>query len=296
MTFLVSVESAARLFADDTKMYREVSTNQDRDLLQTDIKLLEEWSAKWQLPFNKDKCKLMHVGSSNPGFSYQMEGASIAAVTNEKDLGIIIDNSLKFHEQTAAAVARANRILGLIKRAFSIFDATTLPLLFKAMVRPHLEYANSVWGPTLRMEQDAIERVLRRATKLVRSLRNLKYEDRLQILKIPSMYYRRLRGDMIMVFQILTGRLKPGSNRTVAGRAAAGTGPASAPGPSRTMARRDKQPFQRPAGPRSPVARPPYRHEWCDPVKKHAILRRFSAALSVGRAVRPKINSVYLLD
>ena len=202
------VKSAARLFADDTKMYREVSTNQDKDLLQTDIKLLEEWSAKWQLPFNKDKCKLMHVGSSNPGFSYQMEGASIAAVTNEKDLGIIIDNSLKFHEQTAAAVARANRILGLIKRAFSILDATTLPLLFRAMVRPHLQYANSVWGPTLRMEQDAIERVLRRATKLVRSLRNLKYEDRLQILKIPSMYYRRLRGDMIMVFQILTGRLR----------------------------------------------------------------------------------------
>ena len=52
-------------------------------------------------------------------------------------------------------------------------------------------------------------------------------------------------------------RVKPGSNRTVAARAAAGTGPASAPGPSRTMARRDKQPFQRPAGPRSPVARPP---------------------------------------
>ena len=202
------VESTARLFADDTKLYRELHCDNGRHLLQADIELLEEWAVKWQLPFNKEKCKIMHIGSSNPRFDYQMGGTSITSVAKEKDLGVIIDDSLKFHEQTAAAVGRANRVLGLIKRAFTLLDAKTLPLLFKTMVRPHLEYASSVWGPSHRMDQDAIERVQRRATKLVRSLKNLRYEDRLRALKLPSMHYRRIRGDMIMVFQILSGHLR----------------------------------------------------------------------------------------
>ena len=57
-------------------------------------------------------------------------------------------------------------------------------------------------------DQDQVERVLRRATKLDRSLCDLPYEERLELLDIPSMFYRRQRGDMIMVFQIVTGRIK----------------------------------------------------------------------------------------
>ncbi|XP_043198337.1 uncharacterized protein LOC122368462 [Amphibalanus amphitrite] len=76
------------------------------------------------------------------------------------------------------------------------------------MVRPHLEYANSVWGPTSRGDQDAVERVQRRATRFVHSVRHLEYQDRLRELKLPSMYYRRLRGDVITVYLMLTGRLK----------------------------------------------------------------------------------------
>ena len=76
------------------------------------------------------------------------------------------------------------------------------------MVRPHLEYSNSVWGPTSRADQDAIERVQRRATKLVHSVRHLSYQDRLRSLKLPSMFYRRLRGDVITVYQILSGHLR----------------------------------------------------------------------------------------
>ena len=202
------VRSSARLFADDTKMYRKVSSIQESGILQNDIRLLEEWSVNWQLPFNKEKCKLMHIGNCNLKFEYQMGEANITAVDKERDLGIIIDDGLKFHEQTAAAVCRANRVLGIIRHAFSTLDIKTLPMLFRTMVRPHLEYANSVWGPTHKMDQDAIEKVQRRATKLVRHLRNLPYEDRLRALKLPSMYYRRLRGDMIMVFQIMSGRLR----------------------------------------------------------------------------------------
>ena len=136
----------------------------------------------------------MHLGSANPGFRYQMAEEELANIKKEKDLGVFIDDTLKFHEQTAAAVGRANKILGLIKRTFVTLDVNTLPILFKTMVRPHLEYSNSVWGPMSKADQDAAERVQRRATKLVHSVRHLSYQDRLKAMKLPSMYYRRHRG------------------------------------------------------------------------------------------------------
>ena len=145
-----SIKSTVKLFADDTKVYRSIASDEDRSILQADIEALETWATTWQLPFNRDKCKLMHLGSTNQDLGYEMAEVELAAVRKERDLGVLTDDTLKFHEQTAAAVSRANRILGLIKHTFVALDADTLPLLYKTMVRPHLEYSNSVWGPTSR--------------------------------------------------------------------------------------------------------------------------------------------------
>ena len=71
------------------------------------------------------------------------------------------------------------------------------------MVRPHLEYANSVWCPYKKGDIEDIEKVQKRATKLVISLKHLPYVDRLQQLKLPTLKYRRLRGDMIEIFKIV---------------------------------------------------------------------------------------------
>ena len=71
-----------------------------------------------------------------------MKGKLLEDVYEEKDLGVMIDTDLKFHKQTAAAVKKANSSLGLIKKSFALLDQTTLPLLYKSLVRPHLEYAN----------------------------------------------------------------------------------------------------------------------------------------------------------
>ena len=94
-------------------------------------------------------------------------------------------------------------VLAVIRRSFCVIDEATLPLLFRTMVRPHLEYANTVWGPFNRENQKRVERVQRRATKLIASIQDRPYEERLQILDLPSMYHRRRRGDMITVYQIL---------------------------------------------------------------------------------------------
>ena len=114
-----------------------------------------------------------------------------------------IDALLKLRQQAAAAVAKATQILAVIRRSFVLINETTLPLLFKSLVRPHLEYGNLVWGPFNRVDQQAIKSVQRRATRLVTNIRQHKYQTRLRILKLPSLYYRRRRGDMIHLYQVM---------------------------------------------------------------------------------------------
>ena len=197
------VQSSILIFADDTKIYRPVRQASGVQSLQSDIDALVRWSAQWQLPFNTSKCKSLHIGSGNVRHVYDMNGAVLAQTAVEKDLGVQIDDCLKFREQAAAAVAKGFQILSVIRRSFLTLDSTTLPLLFKTLVRPHLEFGNVIWGPYNRADQQQVERVQRRATKLVPELRSLPYTARLRVLGLPSLYYRRRRGDMIAVYQLV---------------------------------------------------------------------------------------------
>ena len=116
-----------------------------------------------------------------------------------------MDAELKFREKAASAVAKATQILAVIRRSFTLLDDVTLPLLFKTLVRPHLECGNLVWGPFNRADQHLVERVQRRATRLVEHIRHKPYEERLRHLDLPSLYYRRRRADMIHVYQLFHG-------------------------------------------------------------------------------------------
>ena len=98
---------------------------------------------------------------------------------------------------------KANKIAGMIKRNFNFLDKFTFNNLYKALVRPLLEYGHSIWSPWLIQQSKVIENVQRRATKLVPELRNLSYGERLRNLNLPSLKYRRLRGDLIEVYNIL---------------------------------------------------------------------------------------------
>ena len=113
----------------------------------------------------------------------------------QKDLGIIVDKELKFHEQTAAAV----------KKTIYTKNKITIPLLYMPLVKPLLEYANAMWGPHYKMDKQKIERVQRRATKLIEDIKHLSYEERLYNLNMPSLQRHRSRGDMIDTYKIVTG-------------------------------------------------------------------------------------------
>ena len=133
---------------------------------------------------------------------------SLETTTQEKDLGVIIDDTLKFHEHTAAAAKKANQVLGVIKKAYTTLDADTISTLYKGMVRPLLEYGNVIWGPHYRLDMKTIEAVQRRATKLVDELRDKPYKERLKTLKLPSLIYRRRCGDMITMYKLQKGLVR----------------------------------------------------------------------------------------
>ena len=199
------IHCKVKLFADDTKLYSCAHSTNDMTLLQNDLDALIKWSDLWMMPFNKDKCTVLHIGSTNQGFSYTLGDFPLASTKVEKDLGVQVDDGLKFREHAASAVAKATQLLAVIRKSFSLINEVTLPILFKTLVRPHLEYGNLVWGPFNRADQRLVERVQRRATRLVESIRHKPYVERLQELKMPSLYYRRRRGDMIFAYQLFHG-------------------------------------------------------------------------------------------
>jgi len=109
--------------------------------------------------------------------------------------------NLKFSKHVEKQVNKANRMLGLIRRSYEYLDNQSLKSLFCALVRPHLEFANTAWSPRFEKDKQLIEGVLRRATKIIPCCKTLDYEERLRKLDIPSMAYRRIRGDMIETYK-----------------------------------------------------------------------------------------------
>jgi hypothetical protein len=96
-----------------------------------------------------------------------------------------------------------NKMLGIIRRTFIDLDKDSFLLLYKSLVRCHLEYAVSVWNPYKKGIIRELENVQKRATKLIYNCKGLSYKDRLMFLQLPTLKFRRYRGDMIEVFKIL---------------------------------------------------------------------------------------------
>ena len=200
--------SEVYLFADDTKIFKGIFSDKDKYDLQSDLDQMQVWSEKSLLLFHPDKCVSMRVGKSDVEFGYTMgpNKQFLRTVTHGKDIGVIIDENLNFELHLTSKINKANQIMGLIRRTYEFIDEETFLLLFKALVRPHIEYANQVWAPHLKKHITEIENVQRRATKLIPGFKELTYEQRLRRLKLPTLAYRRLRGDMIEMFKIATGK------------------------------------------------------------------------------------------
>ena len=198
-----TVKSCMKLFADDAKIFKAIESVEDFDMIQNDLNTLFKWSQIWQLPLNLDKCKGIHYGKNNPGHNYTIGNKPLTIDTEEKDVGVLFDSTLEFRSHIKKMIAKANQRVGLIKRSFSKLNKESFKILYKSLIRPILEYCSVIWFPLFKHEALEIEKVQRRATKLIPNLKELSYQERLKSLNITTLAYRRQRTDILQVFRIV---------------------------------------------------------------------------------------------
>ena len=155
----------------------------------------------------------MHLGHNNPKNSYSMGGLTLEETKEERDLGVLIDNKLDFGKHIRSIVGKANRVLGMIRVSFACLNVPMMYNLYTSLVRPLLEYCVQVWSPYKKKYITLLERVQRRATRMVKKLKKLPYDERVKKMNLPKLYERRIRGDMIETFKIISGVEKLNSRR-----------------------------------------------------------------------------------
>ena len=108
------VQTSAKLFADDTKLYVRSDIPGATDKLQDDLTELEAWAEKWQLRFHPDKCTVLKIGRSVSDSQYHMTKDSQPVVLreceSERDLGVQVDSHLSFKEHISKVVSKSNRL------------------------------------------------------------------------------------------------------------------------------------------------------------------------------------------
>lgn len=193
------------MYADDAKLFKVIGSDSDKIILQKGLNDLSDWCMKSSVKLNEGKCVVMNLGclQSNNNFDYKIGSHSLNYVDQVIDLGVIFDSTLKFYEHIHCIVKKAYSLLGLINRNFKYVNNNIFLILYKSLVRSQLEYSACVWSPWTIREMEEIERVQKRATKMVRGCEGLDYENRLRFLCLPTLRYRRIRGDLIMMFNIL---------------------------------------------------------------------------------------------
>ena len=134
-----------------------------------------------------------------------MGGVILKTTDLERDLGVIIDYNAKPSSQCLAAAKKANRTLGMIKRNIKYKSKDVILRLYKSLVRPQLEYCVQSWCPYLKKDIEVLEKVQRRATRMIEGFDQFNYEKRKSLLKLSSLEKRRIRGDLIEVFKLIKG-------------------------------------------------------------------------------------------
>jgi len=203
----------SKLYADDSKIIgKEVDTNEGVQRVQADLDATNDWVLDWSMQLNESKCVVVHMGgklNSNKAYTIRKRDGTrveLQSSEGEKDLGVKVDHGLEFRQQIRSATAKAYSMIGMLKNAFVSRDVEIWKNLYVSMVRPHLEYAVSVWSPHLRKDIDALEKVQERVLRIPHELHKLSgYKERLSAVGLTTLEERRDRGDLIQAYKLING-------------------------------------------------------------------------------------------
>ncbi|XP_059589287.1 protein NDRG3 isoform X10 [Alligator mississippiensis] len=203
----IVIRSGLAKFTNDTKLWGKASTPEDRRAIQADFDRLRKWADKNLMVFNTEKCKVLHLGKKNLQHPYRLSSATLASTMDEKYLGVMIDHKMNMSLQCDAAASKVSKTLACIHRCFSSKSRDIILPLYLALVRPQLEYCVQFWAPQFKNDVEKLERVQKRATRMIRGQENRPYDERLRAVGLFSLEKRRLRGDLVAAHQNLGERL-----------------------------------------------------------------------------------------
>jgi ribonucleases P/MRP protein subunit RPP40 len=149
--------SINELYADDTKLIKEINSEYDAIMPQDDIDKIVAWTITWLMRLNENKCKIMYIGAEKSNNVFTIESydgairSNLVETTLERDLGVMISADLKWRNHVMYCANKANKVLGMLLRTFEYRDLDLIKSLYTTFVRPHLEFAVSVWSPHMQV-------------------------------------------------------------------------------------------------------------------------------------------------
>jgi hypothetical protein len=211
---ILSSDTLCAIFADDTKIYRQINTTKDQQELQKDIDNIAAWGRKWGLTFNAKKTVHLPIATKTKhDTKYLMDNSEIHKCTSTTDLGIEVSENLKWNQHIEKITKKASQRLGLIIRTLG-YDA---PLKAKktayiSLVRSILETGSQIWSPTDKENILKLEKVQRKATNYI--LNNpyitkpgyMTYHRRLHETNLLPLTYRREIADIAFTCKHLTNQ------------------------------------------------------------------------------------------
>ena len=209
----VTEGTVVRLFADDCLLYRVIHSHDDQVILDKDLASLQKWSERWGMSFNPRKCNVLQVSRGNPSSHfYQLCGEVLQKVSDAKYLGILISIDLSWDKHISDVAKRANYTLGLIPSNLRHCPRDAKTTAYFSLVRSTTDYCSAIWDPYLEKDKTKLERVNRRAARVVcnktdprdhTSVTNLLRDD----LGWPTLEHRRCTWGSPLCIRYVTSRL-----------------------------------------------------------------------------------------
>jgi hypothetical protein len=196
----------SKLFADDVKRY---TSRLNFAEFQAGLDEFCQWCSDWQLSIAPSKCCAFHIrrysNRTQGKIYYKLNRYVLPVVSEIKDLGVLINNQISFSTHIRGVVGKAKQRIYLLFKCFNSRNKSLLLKAYISYILPLFDYCSSIWSPSKLCDIDLLEDVQRNFTKRLQGMDELSYEDSLVQCDLVSLELRRLRKDLALCYQIVSG-------------------------------------------------------------------------------------------